>query len=927
VTHKRIAPCANAQPITGFLAIAVVAIGMAVIPAKVKTDDISTQTVQFIDLSAGAANIQMLGAGTADRLSGNGAANSFATYPRSHAVAAGDINDDGIDDLIVGAPDADFTPESGGPRLDAGSVYVLFGRTSFTSPTIIDTSLTALNQPDIKIFGASTEDHLGFAVAAGDVNGDGIDDLAVGAPGFDLTVVPTRSDTGAVYIIFGGAGLTARTVDLATPNAANDQIIGEHASDGFGSALAIGEANGGTSPSDLLVGAPGSEGPDPVGAARNNGGGAFLLFGGSALANPLPTTKVIDLNVSLAPVRIFGEAESQLGSALAIGDVNGGGVGDLLVGAPKADRPATVKVIETGAVFGVFGGANLTPTPPATTRTFDIGAIQQNLSIYGEIGGDHLGASIAVGDVTNEGGDDIVIGAPQSDGPGGFRPLCGQAYVIAGGDVLNPPGTTTERRINVSFSTASLTVIGAAPGDRLGSAVAAGIVNTLGNNDLVPDVLLGAPGALLNRGSAHVLFGGSNLLIFPGRDLALNQDDVRITGQAQNDEFGWAIGTGDFDDNHGGDMALGAPFNDVQVALGGTRAGAGKVYVLLAAANTVPPQINPPTVTLTDPNGGEIVGGGGQFVINWTADDPDGEDTIERFELRLSTDSGATFNTIIASNLDGVERLFAWDIPIGVNTATARVRITAVDNTGGTAQDSSDEDFSISDTGVALALSDPNGGETLRFNQTFKITWVVGSGFEDRVKGFDVFFTTNNGATFTPITPVNPTQPALPATARELDWVVPQTCTSTARVVVTATSTTNAVSSDSSNSTFFINEPGPQINTTNMAFQAGAAKMVFRTVAGTQPLFLPGIKFAISNDAAGSQFFETTKAKIKASGTKLIPAGTVNGEQVGVFFPDGAQRLIRFTNPACGTTLLRVRREGLQLIVVAGLQMGSPVWQ
>ncbi|MFY9607142.1 MAG: hypothetical protein WAU45_00845 [Blastocatellia bacterium] len=930
MSNPRIAPSRNAHQLISLLAVSLVSIAIAIVPFKAATGDVSTQTVQFIDLSAAAANIQILGAGDADHLSGNGAANSFATLPRSHAVAVGDINDDGIDDLITGAPDADFTPQGGSLRADAGSVYILFGRASFSTPTIIDTNLTAISQPDVKIFGASAEDHLGFGVAAGDVNGDGIDDLAIGAPGFDLTGagVPTpRSDTGAVFIIFGVAGFTPTTVDLATPNAANDQIIGEQAGDGFGCALAIGEANGGTSPPDLLVGATGSKGPDPAGAPRNNGGAAFLLLGGTALDNPLPTTKVIDLNASPAPVRIFGKAESHFGSALAIADVNGGGAGDLLVGAPRANRPDAVDVIETGATFGVLGGVNLNPTPPATTKTFDIGATQQNLSIYGEVSGDHLGAGLAVGNVTNEGANDICIGAPQSAGPGGFRPSCGQAYVIAGGPALNPPGAATERRINVSFATASLTVIGAAPGDRLGSAVAAGVVNTQGNTDLFPDLLLGAPGALSNRGSAHILFGGSNLLIFPGRDLALNQDDVRITGQAPADEFGWAIGTGDFDNNGGGDIAAGAPFNDVQIVAGANRTDAGRAYVLLAAANTVPPQNNPPTVTLTDPNGGELVGGGGTFQITWTADDPDGADTIDSFELRLSTDGGSTFNTIIASNVDGTLRAFTWNIPIGVNTTMARVRITVVDNTAGTAQDDSNEDFSINDTGVALAVLTPNGNETLRFNQTFKITWVVGTGFEDRVKGFDVFFTTNNGATFTPITQVNPTQPALPATARELDWVVPQFCTSTARVVVTATSTTNAVSSDSSNSDFFINEQGPQINSTNMAFQTGAVRMVFRTVAGTQPLFLPGIKFAISNDAAGSQFFETAKAKVKAGGTKLIGAGSVNGQEAGIFFPDGAQRVIRFTNPTCGTTLLRVRREGLQLIVVAGLQVGTPIWQ
>lgn len=108
---KRIASSRNAQFIISLLAVALVSIAMAVVPFKATTDDVSTQTVQFIDLSAAAANIQMLGAADADHLSGSGAANSFATFPRSHAVATGDINDDGIDDLIVGAPDADFTPE------------------------------------------------------------------------------------------------------------------------------------------------------------------------------------------------------------------------------------------------------------------------------------------------------------------------------------------------------------------------------------------------------------------------------------------------------------------------------------------------------------------------------------------------------------------------------------------------------------------------------------------------------------------------------------------------------------------------------------------------------------------------------------------------------------------------------------------------
>jgi len=928
MSYTRIAPSNALFRRVSSVTLALIVISTAALPFKATTDDVSTQLVQSIDLSAASADIQLLGAGEADHLSGNGSANSFATFPRSHALAAGDINNDGIGDLIIGAPDADFTPQGGPTRANAGAVYILFGKTTFTSPTIIDTNTAG--QPDVKIFGALADDNLGFAVAAGDLNGDGIDDLAIGAPGFDLTgagVANPRNNTGAVFVVFGAVAFTPKTIDLATPNAANDQVIGERVDDRFGTALAIGEVNGGTSTADLLAGASASKGPDPTGSPRNNGGAAFLILGGTAFENAGTTTKVIDLNASPAPVRIFGKADSQLGSALAIGDVNGGGIGDLLVGAPKANRPDNVDVSETGATFGVFGGVNLNPIAPATTKVFDTAGSQQNLSIYGEVSGDHLGASIAVGNVTNEGAADIVIGAPQSAGPGTFRPSCGQAYIIAGGSVLNPPAGTTEKRINISLTTASLTVVGAAAGDRLGSAVAAGVVNTQGNTDLVPDVLLGAPGALSNRGSVHVLFGGANLLIFPGRELVLNQDDVRITGQAQGDEFGWAIATGDFDNNLGGDIAAGAPFADVLIPPAPTRNEAGRVYVLLAGSNTVPPQNHAPTVTVTAPNGGELVGGGTNFEIKWSASDSDGDATIQSFELRLSTDGGATFNTIIASNVSGIARALGWSVPIGVNTAAARVRVTATDDFGATGQDDSNTNFTISDTGVALAVSTPNGGEILRFGQVFKITWVVGTGFEDQVKGFDVFFTTDNGATFTPITVINPTQPALPATARELNWTVPNLCTSTAKVVVSATSNTNAVSSDSSNSNFLIAEPGPQINTSSMTFNGSGSKLNFVIVTDSQPRFLSGVKLEISNDQVGTQFFQVGKVKVKNSGRKLQTRGTVNGQDPGVFIPDGAHRILRFTNPTCGITILRVQRTGGQLTAEAALQDGSTIWQ
>lgn len=894
------------------------------------------QAIQTIDVTT--AQITVLGASEKDELSGNGAEKTFTTLPRAHAIATGDFNKDGIADLVIGAPEADFTPTGGASREGAGAVYVVFGKTTFANPTVID----AATAPEVRVFGAAAGDNLGFSVAVRDVNGDSTDDIIIGAPGVDFPATgdTARLNNGAVFILFGSTSSAVRIIDLATANAANVAIFGERAGDRFGSALAAGDAGGPSTAAELLVGAPGSTGP-LVTSARTNGGAAFLFFGGAPLANTTATTKVIDLGsttagAQTANVKIYGRIDSQFGSAVAIGDLNAGGAADLVIGAPRADRPASPTAVnETGAVYLVFGGTNLDPAAGSTLKTIDIETTQQQTSIYGIDAEDHFGASVALGDVTQDGVIDLIAGAPDADGPANGRSNTGEVYLLIGGTRFNPVAPATEQRIDLGPGNLNLIIFGAAVDDHLGSTVAVGQVNTTGNNDTVPDVLVGVPGfdhtGRPDSGAALVFFGGSSLTFLPTRDLALGQDSIRVVGQASGDELGWAITTGDINNDRGGDLIVGAPFADVNIAPAPVRTDAGKVYVVQAAASDIPPLNQNPTVTVTDPDGGETLASGSNFTITWTAADPNGNDTIQRFEIRLSTDAGATFNTIIASNVPGADRSFVWAVPPGINTVTARIRVIAFDNAGGQGQDDSNENFTITDNTVTVLF--PNGGENLRFGQTVEITWSVPTALTNQVAGFDLFLSTNGGVTFNiPIAFNGPNNPAIAAGIRTFTWNITgasAVCTSTARVQVAARLLNGTTSLDQSDANFSIGEPGPTIDTNAMTLTTGNTRLSLRTIqpaTGSEIRFLQGVMVEISTTEAGTTFVMPNKIKFKGTGGKLVTKGSFGGQSLDALIPDGQIRILRVKNPTCGITQLRVRRVGSRLETVPTTQ-SFIVWQ
>jgi hypothetical protein len=896
-------------------------------------DTVSPQQFGVFDVVT-AAHALIQGPSVAAHLSGNGNPGDFTPLARARAMAIGDFNGDGIPDIVIGAPDATVSITSGmttTTRPGAGSVFILFGGSGFPATPVLDT-----NQASVQILGANAGDHAGFSVAVGDVNGDGIEDVVIGATGFSANGT-TRQTTGAVFVIFG-SHTPAATIDLATANAADVSILGIAHGDAFGTSVAVGNVGGSSAQSaadqavkDIFVGAPGFSGPTP---AQANAGGAFVVFGGSRLNRTAGATTVLDLSVqATAPdVEIAGkDTGDALGASVAIGNVNGDAVGMLIAGAPAANRPANATqpavpaAANTGAVYGFKGGTNLNPGA-SLPKVLDVSSEQQNLSFYGAAANDRAGYSVAAGDVTGDGIADLLIGAPAA-GTVPLQPVragAGQVYVLMGGARLNPGMGLGDRRIDALIDVTTptdpanlvnLTVLGAA-GDQLGTTVSTGVFNPANFSGSVADVLIGAPGANSGAGYVSVIVGGSSVLSLGFRDNLLNQDDFRANGKAGGTlNLGVAIAAADINHDGAGDLLVGSPFNDVTVPA--TRAVAGTVFFLAGTPPTTLPNI---TVALTSPSGGDVLQVGQQANINWNVTDPNGNSHLNRFQLALSTDGGVNYNFVISNSVPGTARTFAWPVPSGFNTTQGRILINASDDLGSTGQ-AQTANFTITDAGVPVTLLMPTGTETLAFGQTFEITWSVPQAAQSRVKGFDLFLSMDGGQTFPMklVSGSDPSQPALGPTTFGFAWTVPSVCTTSARVAVTATSTTNVRTTASNSTSFAIRDVGPTVDTTSMSLDTSTSRAVFFITTpqqGHEVDFSSSTLAEISTDATGAQFVTFAKPpKVKPSGRKLITRGPINGQDLPDFFPNQATRFIRFTNPPCAVTLLKVMRQNDQLVV------------
>ncbi len=319
-------------------------------------------------------------------------------------AGAGDVNGDGLDDVIVGAYGADP-----GGNSYAGESYVIFGKADGAQVSLVN---VALGFGGFVINGIDPSDLSGRIVSgAGDVNGDDLHDVIVGAYTADSA---GNEGAGESYVVFGKADGAAVNLSTVAAGVGGFVINGIDPGDGSGRGVSgAGDVNG-DGLDDVIVGAPGG---DPAGVS--NAGESYVVFGKADGAQ----VNLINITLGFGGFAINGIDPSDYAgqSVSGAGDVNGDGLGDMIVGAHLADPAGNSAAGESYVVFGKADGAQVN----LINITLGFGGFVIN----GIDTLDWSGYSVSgAGDVDGDGLDDMIVGAYRADPAGNSS--AGESYVV-----------------------------------------------------------------------------------------------------------------------------------------------------------------------------------------------------------------------------------------------------------------------------------------------------------------------------------------------------------------------------------------------------------------------------------------------------------------------------------------------------------------
>ena len=610
--------------------------------------------------------------------------------------SAGDVNNDGYDDLLIGAP------AIGDWSFPAGSSYLIFG-SSKKDDLAID--LGKLSSDDgAKISGGESGDRFGSSVARiGDINGDGIDDFLIGSPYAGIE--------GAAYVIYGrsdGFPFPAATSELNGTNGFRvegttyDANLGHEVS-------AAGDLNG-DGLDDLVVGAPYSD------ANGFDAGATYIIFGSTSNASAVINVSTLN---GLNGTRVEGQSVGALsGASVAlIGDMNGDGIDDLLIGANRADT----SIPNSGGAFVVFG------TKTGFDPTLDLADLngKNGFALVGRLNTSLTGESVAsAGDFNGDGYSDIVIGAPLDSSDGKY----GSAFVTFGhGGFFAASTSLAELNTKSGFQ-----ITGIPFEDRLGWEVAsAGDVNADGFDDL----LVASEAYRMGGTAIAYLIYGHGGTVQPILDLSqlTAQSGVRIElgypGATYPSDAPALAGAGDLNGDGFDDLTIADPN-----AIGNGQLAAGNTMIIYGSDfrdeithfGTFDDDVLSGTLSadkMTGAQGNDIVNGnGGADAINggqgndeihvadnkfFRIDGGTGVDTLH-LDYAGAIDFGNLDGNVSTSDRNRIQNVEALDVDNGhANAITLHLA------------DVLDLDATISDVGGVASLDnvlriDGNAGDTLQ---------------------------------------------------------------------------------------------------------------------------------------------------------------------------------------------------------------------